>query len=81
MFSKNIPKVNEWTLDKFQNTSLQELSKNISEDLLKGEPIFEKESETFKTLSSIPLLSEAEALKAYKNIYSNKMFDWKNQEC
>lgn len=81
LFSKNIPKVNEWTLDKFQNTSLQELSKNISEDLLKGEPIFEKESETFKTLSSIPLLSETEALKAYKNIYSNKMFDWKNQEC
>ena len=81
LFSKNIPKVNEWTLDKFQNTSLQELSKNISEDLLKGEPIFEKESETFKTLSSIPLLNEDEALKAYKNIYSNKMFDWKNQEC
>ena len=40
-----------------------------------------KESETFKTLSSIPLLNEDEALKAYKNIYSNKMFDWKNQEC
>ena len=40
-----------------------------------------KESEIFKTLSSIPLLSEDEALKAYKNIYSNKMFDWKNQEC
>ena len=40
-----------------------------------------KESEIFKTLSSIPLLNEDEALKAYKNIYSNKMFDWKNQEC
>ena len=40
-----------------------------------------KESEIFKTLSSIPLLNEDEALKAYKNIYSSKMFDWKNQEC
>ena len=40
-----------------------------------------KESEIFKTLSSIPLLNEDEALKSYKNIYSNKIFDWKNQEC
>ena len=61
------------------NINVEERNPNTNE--IESVEVGNKESEIFKTLSSIPLLNENEALKAYKNIYSNKIFDWKNQEC